>query len=75
MAENHLPMELLNFVSGENLEETVNKLEQFNNIISNIIEQNRQAWVTEWMKEGSYIPPGDNGSPNDYAQDIWKMML
>ena len=74
MAENHLPMELLNFVSGENLEETVNKLEKFNNIIGGIIEQHRQAWVNEWMKEGSYVPPGDNGSPNDYSQDIWKMM-
>lgn len=74
MAQNKLPMELLDFVAGKDLEDTVNKIEKFSTIVSGIVEQYRQSWVNEWMKQGSYIPPGDNGFPEDDSHNIWAMM-
>lgn len=74
MAQNKLPMELLDFIAGKDLEDTVNKIEKFSTIVSGIVEQYRQSWVNDWMKKGSYIPPGENGSPEDDSHNIWALM-
>lgn len=75
MSENKLPLELLDFVAGKDIEETTNKIEKFNKIVGDLIELHRQEWANEWLRLGSYIPPGENGSPNDEYADLWKMML
>lgn len=74
MSQNKLPMELLDFVAGKDLEDTIDKIEKFNTIVSEIVEQHRQSWINEWMKRGSYTPPGENGAPTDDAHNIWAMM-
>lgn len=75
MSENKLPLELLDFVAGKNLEETTNKIEKFNNMVGELIEQHRQKWVDKWIKKNSYTPPGENGWASDASADLWKMML
>ena len=75
MSENKLPLELLDFVAGKDLEETTSKIERFNNIVGDLVEQHRQAWANKWIKECSYTPPGENGHPSDESADLWKMML
>lgn len=75
MSENKLPLELLDFVAGKDLEETTSKIERFNNIVGDLVEQHRQAWANKWIKECSYTPSGENGHPSDESADLWKMML
>ena len=75
MSDNKLPMELLDFIAGKDLEDTVSRTEKFNDIVGNLVEQHRQSWVKEQVSAGNYIPPGENGSPSDAAADLWKMML
>lgn len=74
MNDNNLPLDILEFVSGKDEEDTVNKIEKFNKILAELIEKHREKWVDEYMKECSYIPPGDNGHPSDYSHDMWAMM-
>ena len=75
MAENKLPLELLDFVAGKDVEETVSKIEKFNKIVEDLIEVHRQEWTHEWINAGHYTPPGENGLPLDEQKDIWKMMM
>lgn len=75
MSENKLPMELLDFVAGKDLEDTIGRTEKFNGIVNDLVEHRKQTWVKEYMSAGNYIPPGENGRPSDDAEDLWKMML
>lgn len=75
MSDNKLPMELIDFVAGKDLEDTVSRTQKFNNIVGDLVERHRQEWVNEWLKAGNYTPPGENGTPSDESADLWKMML
>lgn len=75
MADNKLPMEIIDFVAGKDFEDTVSRTEKFNNIVGDLVERHRQEWVNKWIKDCSYIPPGENGFAGDEAADLWKMML
>lgn len=74
MNENNLPLSILEFVAGKDLEDTIKKIEKFNNIMGDIIEKHRQEWADKWISRGSYTPPGENGIGEFTSSDIWKMM-
>lgn len=74
MAENNLPMDIIDFVAGKDVESTISNIGKFKNLTESYIDDGIQKEVNRRMKEFSYIPPGDNGGPSDYAQDIWKML-
>ena len=75
MSENKLPLELLDFVAGKDVDETVSKIEKFNKIVEDLIEVHRQEWANKWIKECSYAPPGENGWASDEGKDLWKMLM
>lgn len=74
MAENNLPMDIIDFVAGKDVESTISNIGKFKSLTESYIDNGIQKEVNRRMKEFSYIPPGDNGCPSDYAQDIWKML-
>lgn len=74
MSENNLPLSILEFVAGKDLEDTIKKIEKFNNIMGDIIEKHRQEWANKWISKGSYVPPGENGFVGTDSSDIWKLM-
>lgn len=74
ITKNNLPLSILEFVAGKDVEDTVNRTERFNNILSELIEKHRQEWVEKAFKHCSYVPPGDNGFVGEEASDIWKLM-
>lgn len=74
MSENNLPLSILEFVAGTNVEDTVKKIERFNTILSEIVEKHRQEWAHKWLLKGSYVPPGENGTGELTSSDIWKLM-
>ena len=75
MVENKLPLELLNFVAGKDLEETTNKIKKFNSIVGTLIDEREKAIIKAHLSAGNYIPPGENGHASDESADLWKMML
>lgn len=74
MSENNLPLSILEFVAGTNVEDTVKKIERFNTILNEIVEKHRREWANKWLLKSSYIPPGENGAGELCSSDIWKLM-
>lgn len=74
ITKNNLPLSMLEFVAGKDVEDTVNRTERFNNILSELIEKHRQEWANKWILKGAYTPPGGNGFVGGEASDIWKLM-
>lgn len=76
MADNKLPLELIDFIAGKDLEDTIGRTEKFNNIVGDLVEKHKQEWVKEWISAGSYTPPGGGyDSSISEPEDLWKMML
>jgi len=61
MAENNLPMEILDFVAGKNVENTISNIERFKTLTDTYIKNNVDKEVIRRFKQGSYVPPGSNG--------------
>ena len=74
ITKNNLPLSILEFVAGKDVEDTVNRTERFNNILSELIEKHRQEWAHKWLLKGAYTPPGENGFVGEETSDIWKLM-
>ena len=74
ITKNNLPLSILEFVAGKDVEDTVNRTERFNNILNELIEKHRKEWAHKWLLKGSYIPPGENGVGELDSSDIWKLM-
>lgn len=74
MNENDLPLSILEFVAGKDVEDTVQKVERFNGVLGGLIEKHRQEWANKWVLNGSYTPPGENGEGELTSSDIWKLM-
>ena len=60
MAENKLPMEILDFVAGKDVESTISNIERFKSITEKFVMDEVQKEVNERFREGSYTPPGDS---------------
>lgn len=71
MSENKIPLELLDFIAGKDIEDTVQRIERF----SNLLVQCVNAGIDERFKRNSYIPSGGNYDSISESEDLWKLML
>ena len=69
MVDNNLPMELLNYVAGKDVETTVKNIENFTNILNNMVKERAQVIVNEKLEQGAYAPPGSNLT---YHSSMWE---
>jgi len=75
MVENNLPIEILDFVAGKDIESTIFNIERFKNLTDKYIQTGIDKEVRNRFKDCSYIPPGENGWVEDEKKDLWKMLL
>ncbi|NFF80166.1 DUF4355 domain-containing protein [Clostridium botulinum] len=75
MAENKLPMEILDFVAGKDVESTISNIERFKKLTGDYAMKLAQKEILRRMGEGCYTPPGENGCPQNASHDLWAMML
>lgn len=75
MVENNLPMEILDFVAGKDVETTISNVERFKKLTEGHAMKLAQNEIIRRMGEGAYTPPGDNGLVGEESRDIWKMMM
>lgn len=62
MAENNLPMEILDFVAGKDVESTVKNIERFKSIADKFIEARTLEEVRKKLSDGSYTPPSNSNN-------------
>lgn len=65
MAENNLPMEILDFVAGKDVESTVKNIERFKSITDKFVIEEAQKEINERLSAGAYTPPG--GGLNNFT--------
>lgn len=62
MAENKLPMEILDFVAGKDVESTIKNIERFKSFADKYVEKKALEEVRKKLSGGAYVPPtGKNG--------------
>lgn len=73
MAENHLPMEILDFVAGKDIESTIKNIEKFKSITDKIVEARTLEEVKKKLSAGSYVPPT---KPNNFGNggSMWDVI-
>lgn len=60
MAENKLPMDILDFVAGKDVENTISNIERFKTMTDDYIKNEVDKEVVRRFKQGSYVPPGSD---------------
>ena len=60
MVDNNLPMELLNYVAGKDVETTIKNVENFTNLLNNMVKERADIIVNKKLEQGAYNPPGSN---------------
>jgi len=75
MVESNLPIEILDFVAGKDIESTISNIDRFKNLTDKYIQTGIDKEVRRRFRESSYIPPGENGCFEDEKKDLWKMLL
>lgn len=68
MVENKLPMELLNYIAGKDVESTVANIENFKGILDTMVETRAHDIVLAKLGESAYTPGGDSSS---YTPSMW----
>ena len=62
MSENNLPMEMLDFVTGKDIESTINNIDRFKKLIETMVNKQADKIVHEKLGSSSYVPPSSNFS-------------
>lgn len=57
MAENKIPMELLDFVAGKDVESTIKNIEKFKSFTDKFVEARTLEEVKKKLSDGAYVPP------------------
>lgn len=70
MAENNLPIDILDFVSGKDLESTINNIKRFKDITDKIVNKKVQEGIKERFKSSAYTPGGESGLSGSYGS-MW----
>lgn len=70
MAENNLPIDILDFVSGKDLESTINNIKRFKDLTDKIVDKKVQEGIKERFKSSAYTPGGGNGLSGSYGS-MW----
>lgn len=61
MAKNNLPIDILDFVSGKDIESTITNIERFKGCINKLIDERVKAGIIKKIGNSAYTPPGNNG--------------
>ncbi|MFR4583219.1 DUF4355 domain-containing protein [Clostridium cadaveris] len=70
MAENNLPIDILDFVSGKDLESTINNIKRFKDLTDKIVDKKVQEGIEERFKSSAYTPGGGGGLSGSYGS-MW----
>ena len=69
MVDNNLPMELLNYVAGKDVETTIKNVENFTNLLNNMVKERADIIVNKKLEQSAYTPPGSNLT---YHSSMWE---
>ncbi len=70
MAENNLPMEIVDFVAGKDVESTIKNIERFKSITDKFVETRTLEEVKKKLSDGAYIPPMSKNGFNN-SSSMW----
>lgn len=59
MAANNLPIDVLDFISGKDLDSTINNIKRFTALTDKIVDKKVQEVIKERFKASAYTPPSD----------------
>ena len=71
MAENKLPMEILDFIAGKDIESTLSNINKFKELTEKLVDERVQKEVDERFRRGSYIPPGNSNLISCDSGSMW----
>ena len=60
MAENNLPLEVLDFVAGKDIQSTINNIERFKKLVEDMVDKQSQKVIREKLGESHYRPIGES---------------
>lgn len=73
MAENNLPMDILDFVAGKDVETTISNIGRFKSMTDTYVAKKVQDEIDERLKRSSYIPPSNNANFVSYSGSMWDL--
>ncbi|NFF80926.1 DUF4355 domain-containing protein [Clostridium botulinum] len=71
MAENNLPMEILGFVAGKDVETTISNIERFKSTTDTYIAKKVQDGIDERLRRNVYIPPSNDNNFGSSHGSMW----
>ncbi len=71
LAEKKIPMEMIDYFLTDDEETTNTRIDNFSTYVNDMVNSN----VKEKIANGSYTPPGENGSGDLTVDDLAKMMM
>ncbi|NFN80395.1 DUF4355 domain-containing protein [Clostridium botulinum] len=71
MAENNLPMEILDFVAGKDVETTISNIERFKSTTDTYITKKVQDGIEERLRRNAYVPPSNDNNFGSYHSSMW----
>ena len=60
MAENKLPLEILDFVAGEDIQSTISNIERFKKLVEDMVDKHSQEVIRKRLGESNYRPIGES---------------
>lgn len=60
MAENKLPLEILDFVAGKDIQSTITNIERFKKLVEDMVDKQSQKVIREKLGESHYRPIGES---------------
>lgn len=74
MAENKLPLDILDFVAGEDIQATITNIERFKKLVEDMVEKHSREIIKKKLGGSSYRPIGNSQfsdlKPNSSMWDI-----
>ncbi|NFE83999.1 DUF4355 domain-containing protein [Clostridium botulinum] len=71
MAENNLPMEILDFVAGKDVETTISNIERFKSTTDTYIAKRVQDGIEERLRRNAYVPPSNDNNFGSSHGSMW----
>ena len=60
MAENNLPLEVLDFVAGEDIQSTIKNIERFKSLVEDMVDKQSREIIKQKLGESHYRPIGES---------------
>ena len=60
MAENNLPLEVLDFVAGEDIQSTITNIERFKKLVEGMVDKQSREIIKQKLGESHYRPIGES---------------